>query len=43
VAAWTAISSTLPQFGSSNRRDLKRYLSLYRFYAFITQRRRWKA
>lgn len=40
VAAWTAISSTLPQFGSSNPRDLKRYLNLYRFYAFITQRRR---
>jgi hypothetical protein len=39
AAAWTAISSMLPRFGSSNPRDLKRYLNLFRFYAFIAQRR----
>ncbi len=39
-AAWTAIKSALPQFGSSNPRELKRYLNLFRFYSFITQRRR---
>jgi hypothetical protein len=30
----------LPQLGSSNPRDLKRYLNLFRFYSFIVYRRR---
>ena len=38
--AWSSIKSALPQLGSPNPRELKRYLNLFRFYTFITQRRR---
>jgi hypothetical protein len=38
--AWTSIRSALPQLGSPNPREMKRYLNLFRFYTFITQRRR---
>ena len=37
--AWTAIKATLPGFGVLNPREIKRYLNLFRFYTFITQRR----
>ena len=40
AAAWTAVRSVLPQLGSSNPRELKRYLNLFRFYSFIVYRRR---
>lgn len=38
--AWSAVNSALAGLGQPNPREIKRYLNLFRFYTFITQRRR---
>jgi KAP family P-loop domain len=38
--ALTAINAALPALSSSNPREIKRYINLFRFYTFIVQRQR---
>jgi hypothetical protein len=39
-AAFAAIEAAIPALRSSNPREIKRYVNLFRFYSFITFRRR---
>jgi hypothetical protein len=39
-SAYAALTAGLPSLGSVNPREVKRYLNLFRFYAFIAFRRR---
>jgi hypothetical protein len=40
TAAYDAIAAALPVLKSSNPREIKRYLNLFRFYAFTAFRRK---